>query len=66
MMVYNTQNYWVSGLCLSLGIPNTRKHDVSETDPVSETLYFLVFGIPHNGSVQGPSTSKCVLDLFEK
>jgi hypothetical protein len=25
MMVYNTQNYWVSGLCPSSGILNTRK-----------------------------------------
>jgi hypothetical protein len=25
-MVYNTQNYWVSGLCASSGIVNTRKH----------------------------------------
>jgi hypothetical protein len=33
------QNYWVSGLCLSSGILNTRKHNVSETDPVSKTLF---------------------------
>jgi hypothetical protein len=30
-IVYNTQNYWVSGLCPSSGIPETRKHNVSET-----------------------------------
>jgi hypothetical protein len=33
MMVYNTQNYWVSGLCSSSGIPNTRQH-VLETGSV--------------------------------
>jgi hypothetical protein len=26
-MVYKTQNYWVSGLCTSSGILNTRKHN---------------------------------------
>jgi hypothetical protein len=30
-----TQNYWVSGLCLSSGIINNRKHDVSETGSLS-------------------------------
>jgi hypothetical protein len=34
-MVYNIQNYWVSGLCPSSGILNTRKHNVSETGSVS-------------------------------
>jgi hypothetical protein len=34
-MVYNTQNYWVSGLCPSTGILNTRKHNVTETASVS-------------------------------
>jgi hypothetical protein len=34
-MVYNTQNYWVSGLCPSSRILNTRKHNVSETGSVS-------------------------------
>jgi hypothetical protein len=29
-MVHNTQNYWVSGLLQSSGIPNTGKHNVSE------------------------------------
>jgi hypothetical protein len=29
-MVYNTQNYRVFGLFPSSGIPETRKHDVSE------------------------------------
>jgi hypothetical protein len=35
MTVYNTQNYWVPGLCLSSGILNTRKHSISETQFVS-------------------------------
>jgi hypothetical protein len=39
-MVYNTQNYWVFGHFSSFGILETRKHDVSETDPVSETVFF--------------------------
>jgi hypothetical protein len=34
-MVYNTQNYWVFGLCTSSGILDTRKHNVSETGSVS-------------------------------
>jgi hypothetical protein len=33
--VYNTQNYWVSGLCSSSGILNTRKHNVLESRLVS-------------------------------
>jgi hypothetical protein len=32
--VYNTQNYWVFGLCPSSGILDTRKHNVSETGSV--------------------------------
>jgi hypothetical protein len=35
MMVYDTQNYWVFGLCPSSGILETRKRSVSETGPVS-------------------------------
>jgi hypothetical protein len=34
-MVYNTQNYWVFGLCRSSGILETRKHNVPETVSVS-------------------------------
>jgi hypothetical protein len=34
-MVYNTQNYWIFGLCPSSGILETRKHNVSETGSVS-------------------------------
>jgi hypothetical protein len=34
-VVYNTQNYWASGLCSSPRILITRKHNVSETGPVS-------------------------------
>jgi hypothetical protein len=30
-----SQKYWVSGLCPSSGIQNTRKHNVSETGFVS-------------------------------
>jgi hypothetical protein len=33
-MVYNTQNYWVFGLCPSSGILEARKHKVSETGSV--------------------------------
>jgi hypothetical protein len=36
-MVYNTQNYWVFGLCPSPGILDARKHNVSETH--REDLY---------------------------
>jgi hypothetical protein len=34
-MVYNTKNYWISGLCPSSGLLNTTKHKVSVTRPVS-------------------------------
>jgi hypothetical protein len=34
-MVYNTQNYWVLGLCPSSVILETRKHSVSESGSVS-------------------------------
>jgi hypothetical protein len=34
--VYNTQNYCVSGLCQSFEVLNTRKHNVSETGPVTD------------------------------
>jgi hypothetical protein len=34
-MVYNSQNYWVFGLCLSPAILNAIEHDVSETGSVS-------------------------------
>jgi hypothetical protein len=37
-MEYNTQNYWVFGLCPSSGILETRKHNVSETGSVSVLL----------------------------
>jgi hypothetical protein len=35
MVVYNTQNYWGFGLCASSGILKTRKHNDSESDPIS-------------------------------
>jgi hypothetical protein len=34
-MMYNTQNYWVFGLCSSTGILETRKHNISGTGFVS-------------------------------
>jgi hypothetical protein len=34
-MVYDTQNYWVFGLCPSSGILETRKHNISESRSVS-------------------------------
>jgi hypothetical protein len=39
-MVYNTQNYWVSGLCPLFRILNARKHNVLETGPVIEVTSF--------------------------
>jgi hypothetical protein len=50
----STQNYWVSGLCSSSGILNTRKHNVSEIGSVFETLCFLIFRILDDG--QSPET----------
>jgi hypothetical protein len=34
-MIYNTPEYWVSGICPLSGILNTGKHNVSETGSVS-------------------------------
>jgi hypothetical protein len=43
MMVYNTQDYWVFGLWPSSDIlDNTKKHNVLETDPISEMLCSFV------------------------
>jgi hypothetical protein len=46
MIVYNTQYHSVCRHCPAYGILNTRKLNVLETDPVFETLCFLVFIIP--------------------
>jgi hypothetical protein len=43
-MVYNTQSYWVSGLCPSSGILNTRKLNVSKAGCLS----ILRLGERHN------------------
>jgi hypothetical protein len=51
-MVYNTQDYWFFWTFPSFGILEIRKHDVSETDPVSETSCFLVSRIPNDGKVR--------------
>lgn len=56
-MVYMTQNYRVSGLRPKSGIRNTRKHNVSETDLVTETLRLLVLRIPDNEQSKKPSNS---------
>jgi hypothetical protein len=48
-MVYHIQNSWVFGLLPSSDILGTRKHDVSETGSVSETLCFLVPRISEDG-----------------
>jgi hypothetical protein len=53
-MVYNIQNYWVFGPFPSSGILETRKHDVSETDLVSETSSFSVPRISDDG--ESPET----------
>jgi hypothetical protein len=46
-MVYNSQNYRVFGLRLP-------HHLRTETEPFSETLSSLVFGIPDNGQSPKP------------
>jgi hypothetical protein len=38
-MVYNTQNHWVSGLCPSFSILKATKHNVLETEPVSDLFW---------------------------
>jgi hypothetical protein len=61
-MMYNTQIYWVFGLYPSSGILETRKHNVSETDPVSETLYFFLFLEYRTlDKVQNPSNSESLI-----
>jgi hypothetical protein len=40
-MVCNTQNYWVFVLSPSPSILEDKKHDISETDPVSKMSCFL-------------------------
>jgi hypothetical protein len=45
-MVYNTQNYWVYGRCPSSGIPESRKHDVSETESVSVQISLGPLEVP--------------------
>jgi hypothetical protein len=47
MMVYDTQNYWVSGLGPSSQILNN-KYNISETGPDCETFCFIVFRIPED------------------
>jgi hypothetical protein len=48
------QNYWVLGLCPSSGILENRRHNVSETGPVSETLCLLLSRTPDDE--QSPKT----------
>jgi hypothetical protein len=41
MMVYNTWDYWVFGLCPSSDIlKNKKEYTLSETDPVTEVSFF--------------------------
>jgi hypothetical protein len=49
-MVYDTQDYWVFGLCpLSDILKNSIEHKASESDPVSLALFSNVLGIPYDG-----------------
>jgi hypothetical protein len=54
-MVYNTQNYWVLGLCPPSDILETRKHNVSETGSVS---VFRWGGGPGYGSPSLPDPTR--------
>lgn len=56
MIVYNAQNYWVFRPCPSSGIPETGKHNVSETGSGSEMLHFPDSRTPDNG--QSPKTQQ--------
>jgi hypothetical protein len=53
-----SQNYWVFGLFTLSGILGTRIHDVSETDPFSETSCFLVPRLPHDGKCKKKTKKK--------
>jgi hypothetical protein len=57
-MVYDTQNYWVYGCCLSSDIPKTRITDA--VIEVSKTQRFLVFGILDNSYSTKPSNSESI------
>jgi hypothetical protein len=47
--IYNPQHYWVFRLRPSSGILKTRKHNISETGSISETLCSLLFGTLDDG-----------------
>jgi hypothetical protein len=64
-MVNNTQHYWVFGLFPSSGILGNRKHDVSETHPVSETSRFLFPRILDDGKSPKSSNSEKLYVLNE-
>jgi hypothetical protein len=60
MMVYGTQNYWISGLYSSYGILNTKKHNISEIGCVSIlrwaegdtcTIYIVLLGHFPSGDI---------------
>jgi hypothetical protein len=53
-MVDDTQNYWGFGLFPSSGILGNKGHDVSETDPVSETSCPLLTRVPDDGKSPKP------------
>jgi hypothetical protein len=68
-MVYNTQNYWIFGLCPSSGIVETTKHDVSETGCFRNVVFSnfpsgLPFFDPEDGSFF--SESSYTSDLMDR
>jgi hypothetical protein len=72
MMVYNTENYWVSGLCPSSSILNTSKH-ISETGSVSvlgwrEGVFHWKYTVHHKSNETAVKTQmerkKCRKNLW--
>jgi hypothetical protein len=62
-MVYNTQNYWGSGLCPSFGIKKV-ENVVSETGPVSETSCSTFLVLDDRQSAEPQSFSVSLLLCF--
>jgi hypothetical protein len=59
MMVYDTQQYWISGLCALSGILNTRKHNVWETDHITDWA-----GVHLTWARRGLEVRKSVVSIF--
>jgi hypothetical protein len=62
---YNTQIYWVFGLCPSSCILETRKHSVSETGSLSEKLCFLVLEYRTMDKLRKPNNCEDITEVLQ-